>query len=103
DYVQLLDNHGVELRVTGHEHMHERFAPQNGSGVLDQARGVRERVVGTGGRSVYGAGTPIANSQVLNNSTFGVLKLTLHANSYDWQFVPIAGQTFTDSGSGACQ
>ena len=103
DYFQLLYNHGVELLLTGHEHMYERFAPQNGSGGLDQARGVRELVVGTGGRSVYGAGTPIANSEVLNNSTFGVLKLTLHANSYDWQFVPIAGQTFTDSGSGACQ
>ena len=102
DYFQLLYDHGVELLLTGHEHMYERFAPQNGSGGLDQSRGVRELVVGTGGRSVYGAGTPIANSQVLNNSTFGVLKLTLHANSYDWQFVPIAGQTFTDSGSGAC-
>ena len=102
DYFQLLYNHGVELLLTGHEHMYERFAPQNGSGGLDQAIGVRELVVGTGGRSVYGAGTPIANSEVLNNSTFGALKLTLHANSYDWQFVPIAGQTFTDSGSGAC-
>ncbi|TMG02044.1 MAG: DNRLRE domain-containing protein [Chloroflexi bacterium] len=102
DYFQLLYDHGVELLLTGHEHMYERFAPQNGSGGLDQAIGVRELVVGTGGRSVYGAGTPIANSEVLNNSTFGALKLTLHANSYDWQFVPIAGQTFTDSGSGAC-
>src|SRR5437867_2998196 len=102
DYLQLLYDHGEELLLTGHEHMYERFAPQNGSGGLDQAIGVRELVVGTGGRSVYGAGTPIANSEVLNNSTFGALKLTLHANSYDWQFVPIAGQTFTDSGSGAC-
>ncbi len=44
----------------------------------------------------------MTNSEVHERSTYGVLKLTLHASSYDFQFVPIAGQTFTDSGSASC-
>ena len=49
-------------------------------------------------RSHYGASTPLANSQVVNGAAYGVMKLTLHADSYDWQFVPEAGKTFTDTG-----
>ena len=33
---------------------------------------------------------------------FGVLKLTLHAKSYDWEFIPEAGKTYADSGTGSC-
>ncbi|MDO8502672.1 MAG: hypothetical protein Q7S20_12595 [Gemmatimonadaceae bacterium] len=62
----------------------------------------REFVVGTGGRALYTLGTLRANSQVFNSATYGVLKLTLSASSYSWQFVPIAGQSFTDAGSGSC-
>jgi hypothetical protein len=42
------------------------------------------------------------NSQIRNSRTYGVLRLTLHASSYDFAFVPIAGQTFRDSGSSSC-
>jgi acid phosphatase type 7 len=59
-------------------------------------------VVGTGGKNHYGIGTPIANSEVHNDDTFGVLKLNLRAASYTWTFVPEAGKTFTDTGSTAC-
>jgi acid phosphatase type 7 len=59
-------------------------------------------VVGTGGRNLTSWGTIAANSQVRNNTTFGVLKLTLHPKSYDWTFVPIAGQSFSDTGTAAC-
>jgi hypothetical protein len=59
-------------------------------------------VVGTGGKSHYGFGAAIANSEVRNSTTFGVLKLTLHPTGYNWQFVPEAGGTFTDTGSTAC-
>ena len=97
-----LYNARAAIVLNGHEHMYERFAPQNPSGVADP-NGIREFVVGTGGAlGDYGIGTPIANSQVRNNATEGVLKLTLHRTGYDWQFVPQAGKTFTDSGSGAC-
>ena len=93
----------AELVLGGHEHNYERFAPQNPSGAADPGSGIREFVVGTGGKSHYGFGaTPVPNSEIRNGSTYGVLKLTLHASSYDWQFVPVAGQTFTDSGTTAC-
>ena len=78
------------------------FAPQGATGALDNSTGVREFVVGTGGVSLAGTSSPITNSQVLQNTTFGVLELLLHATSYDWRFVPEAGKTFTDSGSTAC-
>jgi hypothetical protein len=83
--------------------MYERFAQQNPAGAADQGRGIRQFVVGTGGSGLTSApSSPAPNSQVRNNNTHGVLKLTLHANSYDWQFIPIAGQTFTDSGTTQC-
>ena len=88
--------------VTGHNHQYERFAPMNPSGAADSARGVREFVAGMGGASHYGFGTIQPNSQARNSTTYGVLKLTLHANSYDWQFVPVAGGTYSDSGTTAC-
>jgi calcineurin-like phosphoesterase family protein/thrombospondin type 3 repeat protein len=93
---------GADVVLSGHDHDYERFAPQTSSGVADPARGIREFVVGTGGRSHYAFGTIRANSQARNSDTYGVLKLTLHASSYDWQFVPEAGKTFSDSGSGSC-
>ena len=99
---QDLYNANAEIFLSGHSHDYERYAPQNGSGGLDNARGVRQFVVGTGGAFFTGMGTPDPNSQVRNNTTYGILKLTLRPTSYDWQFVPVAGQTFTDSGSTAC-
>ena len=71
----------------------------NGAGGPDNACGMRAFIVGTGGIGFTGLGSGAPNSQVRNNTTFGVLKLTLHPTSYDWQFVPVAGQTFTDAGS----
>jgi hypothetical protein len=92
----------AEVVLSGHEHNYERFAPQTPAGVADSTNGIQEFVVGTGGRSHYGFGTIKANSEVRNSDTYGVLKLTLHSGSYDWQFVPVAGKTFTDSGSTNC-
>ena len=94
---------GAEITVSGHYHNYERFAPQTPAGVADPATGIRQFVVGTGGTGLGGfKSTIMPNSEVHERSTYGVLKLTLHASSYDFQFVPIAGQTFTDSGSGTC-
>jgi len=94
--------HGTDLVLNGHEHNYERFAKQSPTARADAARGIREFVVGTGGNGLYGLGTPIANSQVRNSNSKGVLKLTLHADGYDWQFQPAAGYTFTDAGSDTC-
>jgi hypothetical protein len=93
---------GVDIILTGHDHDYERFAPMDANGNASSV-GVREFVVGTGGRDHTPFRQIQPNSEVRNADTFGVLRLTLHADSYEWAFVPIAGQTFTDKGSGACR
>lgn len=97
-----LYQYGADVILNGHEHVYERFAPQTPAAVADPAAGIRQFTVGTGGRSHYTFGTIQPNSEVRNGTTYGVLKLTLHATSYDWQFVPVAGGTFSDSGTGSC-
>lgn len=98
---QILYDAEAELVVNGHEHNYERFAEMNGSGA-EVPQGLREIVVGTGGAGLYDFGTPLVTSQVRDNTSFGVLKLTLHTTGYDWEFVPAANSTFTDKGSGTC-
>lgn len=92
----------ADVVISGHDHDYERFAPQNPDGALDAARGIREFVVGTGGKSHRLFGTLKPNSEVRNATAFGVLKLTLKPKGYDWKFISEAGKTFTDSGSGVC-
>jgi hypothetical protein len=82
--------------------VYERFAPQRPTEVADATNGIREFVIGTGGMSLDGFGTIRPNSEVRQNTTYGVLKFTLSSGSYTWQFVPVAGKTFTDTGSGTC-
>lgn len=98
---QILSSAGAELVLNGHEHNYERFTQLGASG-SPVTKGLREIVVGTGGESHYPFGTPLTTSQARNSSTFGVLKLTLNPSSYSWQFVPVAGSTFTDSGTTNC-
>lgn len=93
----------AEVVLNGHEHNYQRFAPMEPSGAVDTARGIREFVVGTGGRGHETFRTPAANTRVSNTDTYGVLRLTLRARSYEWRFVPEAGKTFTDRGSGRCR
>ena len=90
----------AEIVVNGHDHDYERFALQSPSGQADPD-GIREFVVGTGGAGERGFGTIRANSKVRNSSAFGVLELTLGARSYSWLFIPVAGATFSDSGTQA--
>jgi len=90
---------GAELVLNGHDHSYERFAPQDPWGRADAIFGIREFVVGTGGTALRPKSRNVANSEVFS-ATHGVLKLTLRADGFDWAFVPIAGKTFTDTGSG---
>ncbi|MFD7654257.1 DNRLRE domain-containing protein [Actinosynnema sp. NPDC059797] len=99
---QALYDYDADVVIFGHNHQYERFAPQNPSGGLDTARGIRTFVAGMGGASHYSFGTIRPNSEVRNSTTYGVLKLTLHSDAFTWQFVPEAGKTFTDSGTTAC-
>lgn len=99
---QLLYNDGAEVVLAGHDHNYQRYAPQTPAGGRDDARGIREFVVGTGGKTHYAVDPAGTNRQVANGDTFGVLTLTLRAGAYDWRFVPEAGKTFSDSGSDSC-
>jgi hypothetical protein len=98
---QILYSAGAELVISGHDHIYERFAEMNAAG-SPASPGLREITAGTGGAGLYGFGTILPASRAHNGSTFGVLKLTLHPGSYDWKFVPVAGKTFTDSGTTRC-
>jgi acid phosphatase type 7 len=92
----------ADVVLSAHDHEYERFALQSSAGQAD-AQGIREFVVGTGGASHSLFGPDVQpNSEVREGNTFGVLKLTLHASSYEWQFVPEAGGAFTDSGTTTC-
>jgi hypothetical protein len=99
---QALYDYGADVVLNGHEHFYERFAPQTPDGDADAEYGIRQFIVGTGGTNLRGFATIHPNSVVRNGTTWGVLKLTLHATSYDWEFIPIPGQTFTDTGSANC-
>lgn len=92
----------ADVVINGHDHDYERFAPQMPDGTPDSVRGIREFVVGTGGKNHRPFGEAKPNSEVRDATAFGVLKLTLRTKGYDWQFIPEEGKTFTDSGSGAC-
>jgi len=93
---------GAELVINAHTRNYERFAPQKPDGTPDPTRGIREIVVGTGGLSHGAFGTVAPNSEVRDATSYGVLKLTLNDTDYTWQFIPVAANGFTDSGSGVC-
>ena len=85
---------GADVVLAGHDHHYERFAPIDG---------IRSFVVGTGGRSHYPVLWRVRRSQVVNDTTFGVLRLTLRPAAFEWRFVPVAGSSFRDSGSATCR
>jgi acid phosphatase type 7 len=94
---------GAEVVLSGHEHNYERFAPQDPEGRADHQRGIRQFVVGSGGaKSHYPIFDPLPNSEVHNDESYGVLKLTLSPKSYGWRFIPVEGEIFGDSGSAPC-
>ena len=101
---EILYNHHADVILSGHAHRYERYAPIRPGGIVDQQNGIRQFVVGTGGNSgggriLYGQAPGL---QVVKLGTPGVLKLHLGAGFYHWKFVPIAGKTFTDSGTDEC-
>jgi len=93
---------GVDLVLNGHDHTYERSAPQTPSGELDRDRGIRQIIVGTGGKSHGALNSDVPNREVANNDTYGILKLTLRPASYRWEFLPEVGKTFADGGTTNC-
>jgi hypothetical protein len=92
----------VDVVLAGHDHDYERFAPMDADGQRDDAHGIRSFVVGTGGKSTYGFEAIRANSEAHNDAVFGVLALTLMDDGYSWDFQPVAGQSYSDSGTDSC-
>jgi hypothetical protein len=99
---QALYEANADVILGGHDHDYERFAPQTPDGAADAKRGIREFVVGTGGKNHRPFGESKPNSELRDATAFGVLKLTLKPGSYEWQFIPEEGKSFTDSGTGTC-
>lgn len=93
---------GVDVVLSGHDHDYERFAPLDADGRVDETRGIRSFIVGTGGAHHAEFGTIQTGSNVRNNDTFGILKLILHPTGYEWEFLPEAGKSFADKGKGRC-
>jgi hypothetical protein len=102
DVWRVLYEAGADVVLTGHEHDYERFAPQNDKGKADPDRGIREFIVGTGGGEPAKFGRIAPNSEVHNSGSYGVLKLTLSPGKYAWEFVPVVGASFHDSGTASC-
>ncbi len=98
----LLYQYGADVIVNAHARQYERFTPMAPDGSVDLAHGIREFVVGTAGADPYPVGPRAANSEIVNGSIYGVLKLALSPGGYDWRFLPIAGSTLADSGHGSC-
>ena len=98
----LLQRQGVSVVVTGHDHIYERFAPMNEQGAHDPLRGIRSFIVGTGGAKHYALKQRIALSEAASGESWGVLKMTLGADRYAWEFLPVPGHPFRDMGSAQC-
>jgi acid phosphatase type 7 len=99
---QALVDHGVDVALVGHDHAYERFAPIDASGAADPERGIRELVVGTGGKSLARRRWNAPNSEVRRSATAGILQVTLRADEYSWRFVTAPRGRVGDSGTSDC-
>lgn len=97
-----LYDYDAEIVINGHDHDYERFAPQTPEGLIDIDRGIRAFTVGTGGAPLRDFNNIKSSSEVRDNNSHGVIKFTLYSDQYDWEFIPIAGDSFTDSGTDYC-
>jgi hypothetical protein len=104
DLWKVLYEAGVDVYLSGHDHQYERFGPQDAEGRADTTRGIRAFVIGTGGKGLARYGPARPNSEVLNNTSIGVLLLTLRPDDYSWRFAPVPGlpNPVEDSGRAAC-
>ena len=101
DLWRTLYEFGVDVVVNGHDHVYERFAPIDPDERLDTARGIRQFTVGTGGAKLYGFPRVERNSEV-RGSAWGVIRFGLRESGYSWEFIPVAGESFHDSGTDVC-
>lgn len=97
-----LYDYGADVVLNGHVHSYERLAPAGPTGSRDDEYGIKQFIVGTGGITLRPTASPrLAISEIADDTAHGVLKLTLHASSYDWQFIPTVAGGFSDAGTAA--
>lgn len=99
---KLLAEAKTDIVLAGHDHDYERFVPLNANGEQDDQHGIRSFVVGTGGAKLTPMFLPKSITEIRDNSTNGVLKLSLHEKSYEWEFLPVPGKNFSDKGKADC-
>jgi hypothetical protein len=102
DLWQIMYDAGVDVVLSGHDHHYERFFRQDAGGRLDEKRGMRAFIVGTGGKGLARIARPRTNSEVQYNSAIGVLTMVLKADSYSWKFVESVGDPLNEKGEGKC-
>ncbi len=102
DLWRILDAHGADLVLTGHVHNYERFAPLDADGRPHESGRMREINIGTGGHELTGFAQVRSGSEIRDQSSHGVVHLTLDESSYSWEFVPVDGDSFTDRGDATC-
>lgn len=94
--------YGVSVVIAGHDHLYERFAPLDTDGNPDSLRGTRQFVAGTGGAHTYSIKRLLPGSEAHSTNTFGLLKLSLLADRYRWEFIPVDTAGFHDRGESSC-
>jgi hypothetical protein len=103
DLWSILYDYGADVVMNGHDHVYERLEPLNPDGIVDPTSGIRQFVVGTGGKSLsVFTGPPLPTTVVRDDTSHGVLRLDLSPGTYIWEFIPVPGATFADSGNGTC-
>lgn len=91
----------ADLVLAGHDHNYQRYAKMTPS-QQPSSEGLRQVIVGTGGRDMYALGTAHPLLEAAQDHTWGVLKLTLTSTGYTGEFVPVEGKTWSDTFSGTC-
>jgi hypothetical protein len=99
---ETLAQHHASIVISGHDHSYERLAPLDAMGQVDEQHGIRSFIVGTGGARLYNFSLRRPYSEAWNGKTWGVLKLNLFQGGYSWEFIPVAGGHYHDSGEGQC-
>lgn len=99
---QIASDFDVDVVVNGHDHHYERFAPLDRDGRVNQVSGMRSFIVGTGGAWLFDLGEPLAITEAMDNTTYGVILFLLYPYRYEWKFTPVSGSYFSDAGAGVC-
>ncbi|MFQ5773544.1 MAG: metallophosphoesterase family protein [Kiloniellaceae bacterium] len=99
--VRRLHEAGASVVLAGHDHLYERFAPQDPDGRLDARGGIRAFTVGTGGARLYHFRQARPNSEFRYRGSWGLLRLALEPDGYAWEFLAVDGRRI-DAGRAAC-